>query len=127
MFDGIVMNTIDMTYEIRVISDRVFPISSLPKCKLAIREALDRHASFEQLATETALYATPASREIAVVRRQRKYGMQVLGQHDNRIDREGAFLSCHAKCRPQSGDVVNQGRRSSVSECKREEKSPAWE
>jgi hypothetical protein len=117
------MNVIDMVRVIRVVADRVLPISSLPKSQLAIWVALNCRILFEQPGTEIPLYATPSRRKIVVVRRLRKYGVQVIGRYDDCVDCERVFLPSRAKRRPQDGDVIDQGSRSSVSEGKRKEES----
>ena len=78
MFQGIDVNVIHVTLEILFVSDRSLPKSSLPQCKLAVTVANERHTGSDQLATEAALDATPATGIIGVVQRQCEDRMQML-------------------------------------------------
>src|SRR5215510_9510459 len=82
VFHRIEMNVIDVTLEVRIVSDCVFPKPSLPDSRfaplyLAPRPQLRRR----QLAGESAFDLAPASRELGIARRQGPNGMEMV-RHD---------------------------------------------
>jgi hypothetical protein len=66
VFHRIVMNVIHVPDKIVFITDGVFPVTSLPKRKLAIRVTSDSDARSKQLGAEVSFDASPAPREIRV-------------------------------------------------------------
>jgi len=121
VFDGIVVNVIDMAKEIVLGPDRVFPITSLPKGKFAVRVAIDRDAGIKQHGAEVSFDASPASSEIRISFRQGQDRMKVIRQDDDGINRKGPFLSGQAKRGAKRADMIDQRRRSAFCECHREE------
>jgi hypothetical protein len=66
VFHRIVMNVIHMPDKIVVVTDGVFPVTSLPKRKFAIRVTPDSDAGSEQLGAEVSFDAPPSPSEIRV-------------------------------------------------------------
>jgi len=62
----IVMNVIHVSNEILLVTNRVFPITSLPQCKLAVRMALNRNPRSQQSGAEVSLDAPPSAGEIRI-------------------------------------------------------------
>src|SRR5580700_9272354 len=78
VFHRIVMDVIDMSLEVLLVADRVFPVSSLPKRKFAVRVAPDFDSRSEQAGTEDSLDSPPPPGEIRVSRRQGQNRMKVI-------------------------------------------------
>ena len=121
MFHGIVVNVIDVSCEIVFVTDSVFPISPLPKRKLAVGVSLDADTSPQQATAEVSFHTSPAPGEIRISLRQRKDCMKVIGQNHDRVDREGAFVPRHAKGRTKRVDVIDKRSRPPIFERKGEE------
>ncbi len=52
--------------------------------------------------------ATPAARKVGIVGWQRQDRVQMLGEDDDRIDREWALKTRRAECVAQQADVVHE-------------------
>jgi hypothetical protein len=65
---------------------------------------------------EEAFDSPPSTGEVAIVGGQCHDRVQVIGQDDDRIDRERTFAPGHAKGRTQSDYVVDEHGRASVRE-----------
>jgi hypothetical protein len=66
VFHRIVMNVIHVPGKIVLITDSMFPITSLPKCEFAIRITSDSGAPNEQLGAEVSFDAPPSPSEVRV-------------------------------------------------------------
>ena len=62
----IVMNVIHVPNKIRLVTNGVFPITSLPQCKLAVRVALNRNPRSQQSGAEVSFHAPPSAGEIRI-------------------------------------------------------------
>ena len=60
------MNVIHVTDKILLVTDSVLPVTSLPKCKFAIRMTPDSDPRGKQLAAEVSFDAPPSPREIRI-------------------------------------------------------------
>jgi hypothetical protein len=60
------MNIVDMSGEIAMITNSMFPVAPLPKCKFAVGVPFDFDIRDEQVSAEVPLDPTPASGEIGV-------------------------------------------------------------
>src|ERR1700751_3166220 len=90
MLDRIDMAIFDVASIIGLIADQVFPKTALPDAALIAREAnCAPPLLFRQRFRKTALDESPAHREIVIARRQTPDRMQVVGQHDESVNREG--------------------------------------
>jgi hypothetical protein len=94
MLDRIVVDVIDMTRQIRLISNGVLPEPSLPEHVLAPMVARDRKSSANHLSREQALDPAPSSGKIPVVFRQREDRVQMIRKNYDGVDREWSFLPC---------------------------------
>jgi len=99
VFDRIEMDVIDMPREVAVISDGVLPKSPLPKPEIAISKAFEIEARLNQGGAKMSLDSPPPAREIRIIWRQRKNGMQMVGKNRNSADREGPLSTSHAESR----------------------------
>lgn len=90
------MNVFNMSDEIAVISDLMFPVTPLPDCLLTFIEMGRRLPPFEllpALPAETTLNLTPAHGEVAVIFRQGPDAMQMVGQQNKSVDSK--WVSIH--------------------------------
>ena len=60
------MNVIRVSDEIVLVTDSMFPVTPLPKCKFAIRVTLDSDPGGKQLGAEVSFDAAPSPSEIRV-------------------------------------------------------------
>jgi hypothetical protein len=60
------MNVIHVPDKIPLVTDGVFPVTSLPKCKFPIRITPDSNPRSKQLGAEVSFDAPPSPREIRV-------------------------------------------------------------
>jgi hypothetical protein len=91
MPDRVVVNVIDVAGIIGVIADRVFPKPPLPQCIGPIAARRQRDPGGKQRLRKLAFDPPPPMRKIRIVWRQRKNGVQVFGQHDDRVNHERSF------------------------------------
>src|SRR5436190_5204270 len=99
MFHRVVMNVIHVPHEVVLVTDGMFPKSSLPECKLAVCMTADADACSEQAGAEMSFDSAPALREIVITFRQGQDRVEVIRKNYDRIDREGALLAGHPKRR----------------------------
>ena len=65
-------------------------------------------ASRNQVIAEEGLDKAPSAGIIGVIRGQCPNGMQVVGQHDDRVDREWTLPPGSAKCCSLGGDFIDE-------------------
>ncbi len=78
VFDGIVVNVIDVPRVVVVVANCMLPISSLPKGEFAVDVALDDFAPLEQTTAKVSFDAPPSSRKVCIVDRQGENSMQMI-------------------------------------------------
>jgi hypothetical protein len=110
MFYGIEVNVVDVSLEIAVVTDSVFPIASLPQSKITIPVALGCRPGSDHAGTEVSFDPSPAAGEICVSLRQREDRMEMVWQNYDRIDRKGALLPRRAKGRSERVDMIDKSR-----------------
>src|SRR5437763_1951424 len=76
VLDRVEVHVVDVSLEILLIANGVFPKAPLPECVFAIAMAFDRHASGDKTMREMRLDPLPASGEIGIARWQRPDDMQ---------------------------------------------------
>lgn len=109
VFDGVVVDVVDVMLVVGIVADEVFPITPLPDAAFASSLAcgaavLDRRDAFAELFLD----APPTTAEIAVSGWQGGNAMQMIGQDDPGVDTKSSF-SCRVNhCRFQSVDFTNQ-------------------
>jgi len=87
----VVVNVIDVSGEIVVVADQVFPEAPLPEIIFAAPVAHERRAVANQPATERRLDRPPASRKVGVALRQGPERVQMVRQDDGGVDGEGSL------------------------------------
>ena len=83
------MNVFDVSDEIAVIPDLMFPVTPLPDCLLAFSDMSGGLLPFElcrAMPAEMTLDLTPSHGEVAVIFRQGPDAMQMLGQQNKSVD-----------------------------------------
>jgi hypothetical protein len=116
-----------MAREISLIADQVLPESPLPDAAFAARHS-DGAEPFllRQRFGKTALDQAPAGREIAIVRWQGPDRVEMIGQDDERVYREGMTLPGRGDCLAQRGDMIDEQSSASLQQVDREEEASAW-
>jgi len=66
VFDRVEMHVVDVSFEINLVPDCVFPKATLPHCIFAIALALDRYAGRNEPMREKRLDPPPAAGEIGI-------------------------------------------------------------
>ena len=90
MLDGIPVDVIDVPFEILVVANYVFPVSTLPDTSLPpFSTALGAFFTGRDGSRKSRLYQSPAYLVVRITLGQGPDAMQVLRQNDNRIDFEG--------------------------------------
>jgi hypothetical protein len=107
MLDRIEVDVIDVSLEIPLIADGVFPKSALPQPEFSIPMARDGSARFRDGVREPAFDQPPPIWVIRISRRQRHDDMQMVGQHHDRIDGERVRRPRYANGRTQGLDVID--------------------
>src|SRR5215208_5195842 len=100
MLDRVEVHVGDVSLEILLISNCVFPKAALPKCIFAVAMALDRRPGSNEPMREMRLDSLPAAREIRITGRQCPDGMQMVRQDHNGIDRERTLVPRDTECHP---------------------------
>jgi hypothetical protein len=88
VFHGIEVNVIDVPFEILLITNDVFPESTLPQRYLAISVTSDRSARLDDGGGEPTLDQVSTIWKIGVSFGQCHDDVEVIGQYDHGIDRE---------------------------------------
>jgi hypothetical protein len=106
MLHSIVINIVDVTFNIGFIADRMFPRATLPDDTLLSLTELAWRASFRiEASREPALNQTPTRGEIGVIVRQRPNRVNVIWQCANRDCLEWAALLDYAVNIPKVTDL----------------------
>ncbi len=89
MFDGVVMHVIDVSAEIVLVTEGMFPISALPYSAfiLAAPTGVDAF-TFGHSPGKSSLNQHPSGWIVRVVRRQGPYGVHVVRQYHHGVDME---------------------------------------
>ena len=115
VFYRIVMDIIDVPFEIDVVANSVLPVTTLPQrifTALVFRSA----AAFRNKTTEQTFAALPTPRIIGVVRGQGGDDVQMIRKHDDGVNRKRALLAGHATaCRNRSIFSISAPVRRSAS------------
>lgn len=89
VLDWVEVDIIHVRGEILVVADRVFPEAPLPDAALLAAQArLRAPLAGGQTSGEDRLDQPPARREIGVGLRQGPNAVEMIGEHDPRVDRE---------------------------------------
>jgi len=103
MLERIDVAVFDVTRIIRLVTDQMLPESALPDAAFVAGNANGTEPFLLwQRSREPALDQPPARGEIAITRRQLPDRMQMIREHDERVNREGMVL-------PRYGDSLAQG------------------
>ena len=102
------MDVIHVPDKIALVTNRVFPVASLPKRELAIRVPPDSDPRSKQAGAEVSFDPPPAPSEIRISLRQGQDCMKMIREDDDRIDRKGPLLAGHAKRRAKRADMIDQ-------------------
>src|SRR5436190_24121782 len=87
MLERVDVTIFDMTSIVRLIADRMLPEAALPDAAFATRRANGAEPLLpRQRLGKATLDQSPARRNIAIAGQKRKNRMQMIGQHDNRVD-----------------------------------------
>jgi hypothetical protein len=107
MLHRVVMNVIKMGGKIAFITNHVFPKSPLPDTTFTRALTAWRQAFANRNPTDEGSFdQAPARGKIGIIWRQSPHAMQVIGQHDNRINPERSFLVNLAKGLAQQVNVI---------------------
>ena len=102
MPDRIEVNVIGMARVIPGIAQRVFPVATLPDSAFAlVRTTRRQRFAADLFMRERRLDEASACGEIGIVLRQCPDGVEMIGQHHNRLDHERMTDPCLAECAPQ--------------------------
>jgi hypothetical protein len=126
MLDRIEVNVIAVPLEIAFISQSVFPISPLPDAAFVFAFAANRNSLACLDATrEECLDQAPPRRVVRISWRQSPDSMQMVRQHDDRIEHKGMAHPYIAKCFPQQSHSLRKEPRAAVIQVNREEEASA--
>lgn len=103
MLDRVVMDVIDMSTEIIIVTNQMLPIASLPDTSLPAGDAPFASPFIPgQTTRETCLDLRPAIGIVGITGRQTPHAMQVIGQHHDRqhIERPSRLF------RPERGTQI---------------------
>ena len=125
MFHGIEVNVVDMTLEIAVIANSVFPVTSLPQSKVAVAVTLHGLSRGDRVGAEVPFDSPPPSGKIRVRLRQGEDCMEVIRQNYDRVDRKRPFLPSLAKRGAKRANMIDKSCRMAIRERHREEVCPA--
>ena len=109
MFDGVVMHVIDVSAEIVLVTQGMFPVSALPHSALALAAptGIDAFASGYSPG-KSRLNQHPSGRVTCVVRRQGPHGVHVVRQYHHGVDMERVTFLDNANRFVQHIDVFHQ-------------------
>src|SRR6187431_2576526 len=93
MLDWIDMNVVDVAGQIVLIADRVLPIAPLPDAALTFGSATGRNSLTCKVARKRRFNQPPARWKIPIVLGHRPDRMEMIRQHDQRVDRERMTLA----------------------------------
>ena len=108
MFYRVEMNIFNVLYEVAIISDLMFPKTSLPDRLFAFNKAGIRLTTLEfimALPAEITLYLSPPHRKIGVVFRQGPNTMQMVGQQHKSVNGKGVPIDNMLKGFPRQLDI----------------------
>jgi hypothetical protein len=109
VLERIYVTIFNVTRIISLVADQMLPESALPDAAFV---ACDAHGAepllLRQRSREAVLDQPPAHGKIAIVRRQFPDRMQVIGKHNECVDREGMALASKGDRLAQDRDVVDQ-------------------
>ena len=119
VFDGVVVDVIDMPGQVVLVPNLVLLITRLPDgLRALVGFMVFGEPGFDQ---------APPCREISVIGRQRPDAMQVVGHHDHGVHLERARLAHAANGAAQEFNCSSRGKnRSPAFGHQREEKGAAW-
>jgi hypothetical protein len=121
----IVMDVIDVPFEIDVVADGVLPIAALPQRIFAALVFRSAAAALRNKATEQTFTTLLTPRIIGVVGRKGRDDVQMLGKHDDSVDRKRPLVAGHVECLSQQVDTFNQRPGLTIGKGRREEESAA--
>jgi len=128
VFDRIEVDVIDVTFEVRIISDRMLPKPSLPDSRFAPPDLAPRpQLRGRQLAGESAFDLAPASREIGIARRQSPNGVEMVRQDADGIRYERQAHLNRTINFPQVLDVLDKQLARPVKKRNGEKECPAFD
>jgi len=110
MFYRIKVNIVDVPFEIGIVSNCVFPESTLPKLIFAAQVARYKRAGIQNRAGEQALHAPPSSGIVEVRGRQRHDYMQMFRKNHDFIDLKRSFGLRYPEGLPQQANVFDENR-----------------
>lgn len=111
MLNWVEVNVIHMPLEIAPVANGVLPESTLPQRHLIVWTACDQASGLYNSVGKTAFDKGQTDGKIPISVRQRHHHVQVIGQHDNRINHVWMLTSRLHDGRPQAGNVVGQSIR----------------
>ena len=128
MLDGIEVNVIDVALEIRIVSNRMLPVTALPNSSLAS----DNFAGAAwhiagKAARKSTLDQTPAQRKIGIAGRQRPDGMEMVRQYANCDSLKCVPLLNRRVDSPESVNVAHKRVPRSVRKSNGKEKNSAFD
>jgi hypothetical protein len=109
VLDRVDVDVIDVTGEVALVTNRMFPVTALPYPALAFgRAAAGDALACGQTSRERRLDQPPAHGKIGIALRQRPDRMQMIGQHDDRVDLERVSSPHVAKRGTECCDMIRQ-------------------
>jgi hypothetical protein len=108
VFDRIEMNIVNMTFEVGIVPDCMFPEATLPNPLLAFDNLARRPWLVLKAAREPALDQAPAGREIRISFGQSPNRMNVVGQDTDRDSLEWVALMDKSIGLSQAVDLVDK-------------------
>jgi hypothetical protein len=122
MFDGIEVNIIGMALEVPFIANDMFPEPPLPDSALALLLSARRQPfACGNSAREARLDSLPAAGEVRIAQRQRPEAVQMIGQHDDGVDRKGSVPANNGEGGAKFTDVLGQQPAAAFEQRDREE------
>ena len=99
MLDRVVVDVIKVEATVLVVPYQSFPVASLPDAAFGFAPSSFRQAfDLRQRARERGLDMTPSGSDVVIARRRSPQAVQMVGEHDLRVQRHGGS-------RPATNDI----------------------
>src|SRR5690625_2767077 len=108
------MDVRDMTLEVVLVANGVFPESRLPQGVFTTRVLGNREAFSNESPGKLAFDGAPSVAVVVITRRQGPHRMKVVGKNHNGVDGKGLPGPNFCKRLPQGCDVVDEVRGAAI-------------
>ena len=109
MLHWVVVDIVDMMFQVIIIYDQMFPVATLPDATLAFGNTGSTPPFTQRYPfREYGFHMRPAHREIRITRRQRPQAVQMMRQNYDRINRKRSRSMGNTERMAQIIDMIRQ-------------------